>query len=98
MHLKYEALSFRGTSEHEEGTDMNLVEVRLQNSISCELRQPASKCCFSFFRAAGSSVRDDVLTIVCVQHVVLWVVTPCSTVGGYHSFGGTYCFHLYGRR
>jgi hypothetical protein len=33
---------------------------------------------------------------VTVDIVVLGVVTPCSLVGGYQRFGGTYSLHLQG--
>jgi hypothetical protein len=28
--------------------------------------------------------------------LVLWVVTPYGLIGGYQSFGETYCLHLQG--
>jgi hypothetical protein len=41
--------------------------------------------------------RRQVLAAVKVQIMVFWVVAPCSLVGGFKRFGGTYCLHLQSR-
>jgi hypothetical protein len=38
-----------------------------------------------------------VLTVVRIQTVTLWVMTPCSLTPGDHVLGGTFCLHLRGR-
>jgi hypothetical protein len=41
----------------------------------------------------------EVFTAVKIHIVIFWVMTPCTLVGRYQSFGGTYCLHLQcGRR
>jgi hypothetical protein len=36
----------------------------------------------------------EALTAVWMSMLVLWVVTPSGLVGGYQSFGGTFCLNL----
>ena len=39
-----------------------------------------------------------VLTVVSVQSVVLWFVTPSTLVEGYKCLGGTCCLHLQAKK
>jgi hypothetical protein len=41
-------------------------------------------------------LRFNVLTVMKMAIMVFWVVTPCSFVGGYQRFRGTYRLHLQG--
>jgi hypothetical protein len=42
------------------------------------------------------NVRIEVVTVVNMLTVVFWVVMPCSHVGAYLCFGGTYRLYLKG--
>jgi hypothetical protein len=36
----------------------------------------------------------SIFTAVKIHTVVLWVMPPCSLLGGYKDFGGIYCLNL----
>jgi hypothetical protein len=43
-------------------------------------------------------LRFDVFTALKICVIVLWIMTPCSMVGGYQRFGGAYCLQLHSRK
>jgi hypothetical protein len=49
-----------------------------------------STCVCSLVVLLSYLVRDFVLTGVKIQVSVLWVVTPCNDVEGYHRFGSVH--------
>jgi hypothetical protein len=48
------------------------------------------------FSEFASCILEPVYKLNKIQIVVLYVVTPCSLVGGYQRFGERCCFHLHG--
>jgi hypothetical protein len=44
-----------------------------------------------------ASATFETFTAVKIWVVVFWVMTPCSPVGGYQRFDGTYVVHFQGR-
>jgi hypothetical protein len=66
------------------GRENKVIQVNLTVTISQETVES-----YAQFLSQCAVHVDTVL-----QVVVIWVVTPCSPVGGYQRFGWTYCFHL----
>jgi hypothetical protein len=74
---------------------------KVTGSAYCVPFFPTFLCSFiSLFLSASSLFYTDVsfeaFTAVMFQVKVLWVVTPCCVVVGYHRFRGLCCLHLQG--
>jgi hypothetical protein len=60
------------------------------NTLSVDLGYNLWKRVSGKYEIDNSSVGKSGATLVKISFVVFWVVTPCSLVGGYRRFEGTY--------